>query len=245
MKEMSFTEHLEDLRKTAIRIVIILSGSFFLAYGFGKEISEILLLPLRDSIAGLEDARVVYLGLLDKVISQLQVALFSSVIFSSPLWFREIWLFIRPGLLAFEIKAVRPFIGVGFLLFALGVTFGYFIVFPLAIETLLDFGITDAMAALGLKEHLLLSCKVLVFLGLIFQLPNILLILGFMGIVTKYSLRSMRKYIYIILAFIAALVTPPDIFTMLGLWLPMIVLFEVGILAVALIVHPYLAKQQQ
>ena len=242
---MSFTEHLEDLRKTAIRVVVILCASFFLAYGFGKEISELLLLPLRESIIGLEDARVVYLGVLDKVISQLQVAFFSSVILSSPLWFREIWLFIRPGLLVFEIKMVRPFVSVGFLLFALGVAFGHFIVFPLAFKTLLDFGITDAMAALDIKEHLLLSCKALVFFGLVFQLPNLLLILGFMGLVTKHSLRSMRRYIYVALALIAALITPPDIFTMLGLWIPMVFLFETGVLAVAIIVHPYLARQQK
>ena len=238
MKQMSFMEHLEELRKTSIRIFLILLGSFAVAYALGKEISEFLLAPLRETLVGLSDAQIIYLGLLDKVISQLQVAFWSSIILSSPLWFREIWLFIRPALYPSEIKAIRPFISVGFLLFALGVIFGYLLVFPFAFKTLLDFGITDVSANLSLKEHLLLTCKALVFLGLVFQLPNILLILGLMGLVTKHSLRSMRRYIYVGLALVSALFTPPDIFTMLGLWLPMVILFEIGILAVAVIVHP-------
>ena len=244
---MSFVGHLEELRKTVLRIMLILLVSFAVSYGFGRDISEFLLAPLRESLQGgvdLKGGQIVYLSILDKVISQLQVAFWSSVILSSPLWFREIWLFIRPGLHSHEVKAVRPFIWVGFFLFALGVAFGYYVLFPFAFETLLDFGVEQATATLALKEHLILTCKVLVFLGLVFQLPNALLILGFMGLVTKQSLRSMRRYVYVGLAAMAAMMTPPDIFTMLGLWTPLALLFEVGVGAVAWIVHPYLARQQ-
>ena len=69
------------------------------------------------------------------------------------------------------------------------------------------------------------------------------LILGFMGLVTKYSLRKMRNYVYVGFAVVSATLTPPDVITMLGLWVPLVLLFEIGVLAVALVVHPYLARQ--
>jgi len=242
MKEMSLTEHLEELRKTVIRVVIILAVSFFIAYSFGDMISEFLLAPLRGALSKDSKDQIVYLGLLDKVLSQLQVSFWSSILLSSPIWFYEVWRFVKPGLYEHETKAVKPFIFVGFLLFVLGVLFGYFVVFPLTFETLLSFGVGNVNASISLKEYLILSSKVLVFLGVVFQLPNVLLILGFMGIVTKYSLREKRRYVYLGFAVLSAMITPPDVITMMGLWLPLAALFEVGILAVALIVHPYLAR---
>lgn len=243
MKEMTLTEHLEELRSTMIRVVIILGVSFVVCYGFGEHISEFLLAPLRSALTSEDGGQVVYLGLLDKVLSQFQVAFWTSIILSSPIWFYQIWKFIKPGLYDYEVKAVRPFLMVGFILFWLGVCFGYFLVFPLTFETLMQFGVGDVTATISLKDYLVLASKVLVFLGVIFQLPNILLILGFMGLVTKYSLRGMRSYVYVGFAVLSSVLTPPDVITMMGLWVPLVVLFEVGILAVALVVHPYLARQ--
>lgn len=238
---MSLTEHLEELRSSVINIVIILFVTFAICYGKGEILVEWLLIPLRKAL-GNEGGQVVYLGLLDKVLAQLQVAFWSSIIISSPMWFFQLWKFVKPGLYDHEIKVVRPFIFVGFILFCLGVAFGQFLVFPLTFETLLQFGVGDIEATISLKEYLVLASKVLVFLGIVFQLPNVLLILGFMGIVTKYSLREMRRYVYVGFAVLSAMLTPPDPYTMLALWLPLAILFEVGIFAVAIIVHPYLAR---
>ena len=242
---MTLTEHLEELRTMVIRVALIIVVSFGVAYALGDHISEFMLKPLREVLTKGEGGKIVYLGLLDKVISQLQVAFWSSVILSSPLWFFELWKFIKPGLHAFEVKAVRPFVLVGFILFWLGVSFGYFLVFPMTFQILMEFGVSDVAATISLKDYLVLASKVLVFLGIVFQLPNALLILGFMGLVTKQSLRSMRRYVYVGFAMASAMLTPPDIISMMALWLPMSLLFEVGIIAVALVVHPYLKKQHE
>lgn len=244
MKEMSLIEHLEDLRSTVIRAVVILVLSFFIVYYFSTEISEFLLRPLRENLnaSGLGEGEIVYYSILDKMLSQIQVSFWCGILLSSPLWFFEIWKFIRPGLYPYEIKAIRPFIAVGFVLFWAGVLFAHYIAFPLTFKALMGVGVTDVKAMIGLKQYLQFVSQVLVVMGLIFQLPNALLILGFMGVVTKYSLRNMRRYIYFGLAIISAVVTPPDVVTMLLLWLPLILLFEIGVLAVAMVVHPYLAK---
>lgn len=239
---MSLVEHLEELRKTLVRMVITLFATFVITYQFGPQIIEILLSPLRGAIGDFGDGQIVYLGLLDKVLTQFQLAMYSSVLVSSPIWFYFLWQFIRPGLHLHEAKAVRPFLVVGFVLFLLGVAFGYFIVFPLTFETLMSFGVQDISATISLRDYILLASKVLIFLGFAFQLPNVLLILGFMGIVTKYSLREMRRYVYVAFAVGSAMVTPPDVLTMMGLWFPLVLLFEVGILAVAVVVHPYLSR---
>jgi len=96
-----------------------------------------------------------------------------------------------------------------------------------------------------LKEYLVTTSKILVLLGLVFQLPNLLLILGFMGLVTKYSLREKRRYIYVAFAVLSALLTPPDPYTMISLWIPLVCLFELGVWAVAIIVHPWLERRHK
>lgn len=241
MKEMSFLDHLEELRKRIIRILIILVVSFVVCYTFSTEISEFLLAPLRSAIGS--NGKVIFTGLLDKVLAELQISFWACVFFASPFWFYEVWLFIKPGLYEDEIRAVRPFIIVGFLLFLTGVAFGYFIVFPFTFQTIMSYGVQNVEAMLSLPDYLLLASKILVFLGILFQLPNVMLILGFMGIVTKYSLRSWRRYMAVIFAVAAAILTPPDVLSMMCVWVPMMVLYEIGIIAVALIVHPYLRKK--
>ncbi|MBY0515744.1 MAG: twin-arginine translocase subunit TatC [Bacteriovoracaceae bacterium] len=242
MKEMTLVEHLEELRTRLIRMVIILTVVFAGCYSQSALISEFLLVPLRSALGA--GGRVVFTGLLDKVLAEFQIAFWSSVFVASPLLFREVWLFIRPGLHDHEAKAVKPFIFVGFFLFLAGVAFGYYVLFPFTFKTLMSYGVQDVEAMMNLKDYLLLASKILVFLGLLFQLPNVLLILGFMEIVTAPSLKAWRRYLYVGFSVFAAIVTPtPDIMSMMAVWIPMIVLYEIGVFAVQIIVHPYLKRK--
>ena len=242
MKEMSFMDHLEELRTRIIRILIILVISFGICYYFSTDIQEFLLIPLREAIG--TSGKVVVTGLLDKVLAELQIAFWSCVFLASPFWFHQVWLFIKPGLYEKEIKAIRPFIVVGFFLFIAGVSFGYYVIFPFTFKTLITSGVSNVESMMNLQDYLLLASKALVMLGLLFQLPNIIVILGFMGLVTKYSLRNMRRYLAVVFAIIAAVITPtPDILSMMVVWIPMMILYEIGIIAVAIIVHPYLKRR--
>jgi len=241
MKEMSLVDHLTELRVRVIRICFILFIAFFVCYHFGDKIIDFLLLPLKNSFS--ENGKIVYIGILDKVLTQFQLSFWSSVIISSPFWFYQLWLFIRPALYDKEVKVIRPFLLVGFFLFWCGICFGYFIVFPLVYPTLMNFGVAGIEANINLKDYIILTLKVLVLLGMLFQLPNIMIILGFMDMVTKQSLRALRGHVYVGFAVLSAMITPPDPMTMMMLWLPLVALYEFGILAVAFIVHPYLKRK--
>ncbi len=241
MKEMALTDHLTELRTRVIRVVLILFVAFGICYHFGEQIQNILLAPLREALGS--DGKVVFIGLLDKILAQFQLSFWSAIIFSSPLWFTQIWLFIRPGLYDKEAKIIMPFLFFSFVLFWLGICFGYFIVFPYTFETILNFGVQGVEATMSLKDYIVLSSKVLVFLGLLFQLPNIMLILGFMGIVDSKKLSEIRPYVLTGFAFLSALMTPPDPITMMALWIPLVILYELGLLTVRFLADPFTKKK--
>lgn len=242
MREMTLVEHLEELRTRMIRMVAIIIVSFLVCYNYSAQISSFLLVPLRAAMGG--HGKVVFTGLFDKVVAEFQIAFWCSILLASPFLFHQMWLFIRPGLHDHEAKAVRPFIFVGFFLFAAGVLFGYYVLFPFTFTTLVSYGVQDVEAMMDLQDYLMLSAKILVFLGLLFQMPNVMLILGFMELVTVPALNKWRRYLYVGFSIFAAVITPtPDIISMMAVWIPMIVLYEVGVLAVWLVVHPYLKRR--
>ncbi len=243
MKEMTLIEHLEEFRKTAIHILVIIIVAFIVTYALSDQVAEIILMPLRGALK-INGGQIIYLGLLDKITAQLELGLWCGVMISSPLWFFEIWRFIRPGLHDYEVRMVKPFLLFGLFLFWSGVAFAYFVVFPFGFKMMMEYGVTNVVATIALREYLSMAVKILVFFGLAFQMPNVLIILGFMGIVNKKMLNSSRRYIYVILSILAAVFSPPDVFSMMVVWIPSIVLFEVGVLAVTLFVHPYLARQK-
>lgn len=247
VKEMGLEDHLGELRTRVIRIGIILVVSFFICFGFGQEIADFLLSPLRQALSEIygKSDDIKMLSVLDGALSKFQIALWAGVILSSPVWFHQIWLFIRPALYPKELKVVRPFLFVGFLLFALGVCFGYFLVFPYGFVALMSMGPEGVGDMIDMRSHLLLSVKALVFLGFMFQIPNIMLILGLIEIITVKKLNEWRRYVYVVFAFLAAFFTPPDLFTMGALWVPLVILFELGTIGVWLFAAPYVKRKKQ
>ena len=237
---MSFWEHIEELRKMVIKIVAILGVSFLIASFYVDQITEWLLKPLRDSLHDSKAGIIVYHSIFEKAWVQVDVSIWWAIMISSPLWFYQIWRFIKPGLHPHEIRSVKPFMFLGLLLFLGGMAFGYYIAFPFGFKFLSMLGVGDVQANINLRDYISSASMILLFLGLIFQFPNLLLILGFMGLVTKQMLRKFRRYVYVGLSIIAAIMSPPDVISMISVWIPLVILYEVGVLAVAWIVHPYL-----
>lgn len=239
---MSFWEHVEELRKVVMRIVYILVIAFACTTYFVDDITEWLLQPIRMSLKDTHAGTLVYHSIFEKAWVQVDVSIWWAIMFSSPFWFYQIWTFISPGLHPHEARAVKPFMVLGWLLFIAGMAFGYYIAFPAVFTFLSSVGVTDIQANINLRDYISTTSQILLFLGIIFQVPNILLILGFMGIVTKQSLKAWRKYIYVGLSVFAAIASPPDVISMLAVWIPCCVLFEIGVLLVTMVVHPYLHR---
>jgi sec-independent protein translocase protein TatC len=115
-----------------------------------------------------------------------------------------------------------------------------YLVMPYAFTFLAQMGVQGIQANINLRDYVTNISQILLFLGVIFQFPNVLIILGFMGLVTKQLLRKFRRYIYVGLSIFAAIFSPPDVISMLSVWIPLCILYEIGVLAVAWVVHPYL-----
>ncbi|OFZ14707.1 MAG: twin arginine-targeting protein translocase TatC [Bdellovibrionales bacterium GWA2_49_15] len=250
MNHKSLIENLEIFRKALIRVLIIVGIAFMVAYALSDGLAEIILSPLRGALKAHitqlgGGGRIVYVGLLDKVLAQLNLGLWCGVIISSPVWFYEIWRAVRTLLNDFQIKMIRPFLVFGLLLFWGGVYFAYYIVFPFSFQMLLEFGVSDITANISLRDYLSLAVKIMLFFGLAFQMPNIIVILSFAGVATKERLQSSRRYIYVILSLLAAIFSPPDVFSMMVVWVPMVLLFEVGTWIVILFIHPYLIRRSK
>jgi sec-independent protein translocase protein TatC len=239
---MSFWEHLEEFRKVVIRIVIILIVTFIATSVYVDQITEWLLVPLRATLHDSNAGVIVYHSIFEKAWVQVDVSIWWAIMISAPLWFYQIWRFIKPGLHPHEIRTVRPFMILGFLLFLTGMAFGYYVAFPFVFSLLSKLGVGNVEANINLRDYISSTSKILLFLGFIFQFPNVLMILGFMGIVTKQLLRKFRRYVYVGLSLVAAIFSPPDIISMLTVWVPLCILYEVGVLAVAWVVHPYLFR---
>lgn len=240
---MTLTEHLEALRSMFMRILLILTCAFVICINFSDRIAAFLLAHLQVAVQG--HGKIVYLGIFDKVVSQFQVAFWSAIVISAPLWLLQIWKFIGPGLRDSEKKIIKPFVIVSLILFYAGVCFGYFLVFPFALKTLLGMGVENVEPTIGMKQYLLLCSNVLVLLGFMFQLPNVMVIFRVLGIIGRGSVSEIRRYAYVAFAIFAALITPTtDALTMLMLWIPLVVLFEIGAVAVFL-VRPAVKQGEQ
>jgi sec-independent protein translocase protein TatC len=239
MKEMSFWEHMEDFRKMVMKIVWIFVATFIVTSVYVDNITELLLKPLRASLHNTQQGVIVYHSVFEKAWVQVDVSILWAIILSSPLWFYQIWTFVRPGLHPHEMRAVKPFMILGWFLFILGMSTGYYLL-PYAFTFLAQMGVQGIQANINLRDYVTNISQILLFLGVIFQFPNVLIILGFMGLVTKQLLRKFRRYIYVGLSIFAAIFSPPDVISMLSVWIPLCILYEIGVLAVAWVVHPYL-----
>ncbi len=230
---MPLLQHLEELRTRLIRSLIVYAICLVVCVIISPQLFQLLIQPAVDFLP--EGSSFVYTKLPEAFITYLKVALLASVFVSSPFIFYQLWQFVAPGLYKQEQRMVIPFVLFSTLLFTAGAVFCYLAVLPWACKFFLGYGADpDASITpmLTIGEYLAFSTRLLLAFGLVFELPLAMMFLGRAGIVRAKTLRRFRPIALVLAFVVASLITPPDVVTQLSLGLPLMLLYEVGVLLV-------------
>lgn len=225
--QMSFLDHLTELRIRLTRSAIAAIIGFLACYGFSKQLFELLMRPLVAVFP--PDTKLIYTALPEAFFTYIKVALVAGVLLASPYIFYQIWSFIAPGLYKDERKYLIPIALCSGIFFSVGAGFGYSVVFPFAFEFFMDFATETIRPMPSLKEYFDFSLKLLFAFGLIFELPLFIFFLARLGIVTSRMLRKFRKYAFLCSFVVSAVLTPPDVVSQTLMAGPLIVLYELSI----------------
>ena len=241
-EKSGFISHLVELRQRLINSFIFLFSFFVVCYFFSEEIYSFLVQPYADAVKDDNvNRRLIFTALQETFLTYLRVSFFAALFVSSPIILMQIWKFIAPGLYKNEKKAILPYLIATPILFLFGGMLVYYLIMPLAIKFFLSFEASSINSALPIQleakvnEYLSLVKKLIFAFGLSFQLPVILSLLARVGFVDSVFLKERRKYVVVIIFVAAAILTPPDPITQIGLAIPLLILYELSIFSVKII----------
>ncbi len=226
--ENTFIGHLLELRRRVLYSVIAVFAGFLVSYPFAQKIYGILAAPLISVLP--KGSHLIYTSLPEVFLTYVQLSLISGFLLALPMVLYQFWAFITPGLYLHERKIFFPLIFVSLALFLAGILFAYFVVFPNAFRFFASFSGADISAMPKVSDYLSLIVKFSLAFGLAFQIPILVVVLVKVGVIQLESLRRGRRYVFLICAVASAVLSPPDVLSMILLMIPMYMLFELGLL---------------
>ncbi|MBU6499416.1 MAG: twin-arginine translocase subunit TatC [Rhodospirillales bacterium] len=239
---MPLLEHLIELRTRLMWSAGTFLLAFFVCYYFHGAIYSFLAEPVAHILEQSGGSRrMIYTSLTEPFFTFIKVAMFGALALSLPVIVGQLWLFIAPGLYRSEKRAMLPFLIATPVLFVMGAALAYYFVFPFAWKFFLSFqsaagaGGLPIVAELKVSEYLDLVMKLIFAFGIAFQLPVALSLMAKVGIVSSKGLKRYRRYAYVGMFVIAAILAPPDVITQTGLAVPLIALYEMSIIAAKMV----------
>ena len=235
MSEDTFISHLVELRDRLLRALVAVLVVFFLMWfwpGYGV-LYDFLAQPLIKTLP--EGSKMIATGVITPFLIPLKVGLMAAFLVVLPYVLYQAWAFVAPGLYSHEKKLVLPLVVSSTLLFFVGVAFCYYFVFGQVFKFIASFAPASITPAPDIEQYLSFVLTMFFAFGVAFEVPVALIVLVRMGLMTVAQLREWRGYFVVIAAIIAAVVTPPDVVSMLALLIPMCLLYEAGIIAASFV----------
>lgn len=244
---MTFTAHLGELRTRMIRSIAALTIGFFVCYYFSENIIDGLSMPLRglahsipssvdtanpavgQSVKDYGGVSWVVLTPFEPVLVKLKISAYAGLVMALPFIVYQICAFVFPGLTATEKRIVRTMLFSGFALALAGVSVAYFLIFPPVLTSIIQYAPAWVRVTLRLNDTLSVILKGIMAFGVAFQMPMVIVVLVYLGILSPATLKAYRKVAIVIIFVLAAILTPPDPISQTLMALPLIGLYEVSI----------------
>ena len=224
---MSLMGHLNELRRRLFRMVIIVILGFVAFYGVAEYLYAYLSAPLQAQLP--EGSKLIYTSPAGAFFTYMKVALVASLFGTSPITFYQVWAFIAPGLYKEEKRAVLPLAFFSSVFFIAGAAFCFFTVFPIAFKFFMGFATDTIVPMISVEEYLGFALKLLIAFGVVFEMPLFAYFLSRFGILSPDFMRRQRRYAILLIFIVAAILTPPDVFSQCLMAMPMLILYEVSI----------------
>jgi sec-independent protein translocase protein TatC len=233
--EETFISHLVELRDRIIRaglaVIVVFVGLVYWA----PDIFRLLARPLMQNLP--KDGKMIVTDVTGSFFVPMKVTMLVAFVIALPIVLYQIWAFVAPGLYQHEKKLVGPLVGSSYTLFLCGMAFAYFVVFPTIFRVMAHYNAPlGAEMTTDIDNYLSFVLTMFIAFGVTFEVPIVVVLLVRMNVVTLKKLKEIRPYVIVGAFVISAVVTPPDVFSQLILAIPLIVLYEAGIIAARLIV---------
>lgn len=228
--EYPLIEHLEEIKKRLKYIILVVVVLFIAGYSQGERLVQIIQAPI---LAALPDnATMTMIDVTEMFFVEVKVSFIAALMVSTPFILYQLWLFIAPGLYMHERKYIYGFVLFASILFVLGASFAYFVVFPFGFKFFLGFAANPAYnvdATLSMASYVSFVVHLVLAFGIVFELPAIIFLLAKIGIINDEMLIKYRRYAIVVIFILAAVLTPPDVISQLAMALPLLILYQLSI----------------